>query len=115
MTQDTLKLIGRIELVLRPGDPRVMVGGRRAILSPKELELLEMLVREPGRLIKTTTLARQLAHGQKALSNTTVAVHVHRLRIRLKPVGLTIRSFRGAGYTLESLDANNNDKAAGPA
>ena len=82
-----------------------MVGGRRAILRLRELEFLELLLREPQHLIKTTTLARELAHGRKPLSNTTVAVHAHRLRVRLKPVGLTVRSFRGAGYVLEALEA----------
>jgi DNA-binding response OmpR family regulator len=82
-----------------------MVGGRRAILRLKELEFLELLLREPKHLIKTATLAKQLAHGRKPLSNTTVAVHAHRLRIRLQPVGLTVRSFRGAGYVLEPLEA----------
>jgi two-component system, OmpR family, response regulator len=98
-------LIGGAELILTPGDPRVLVGGRRAILRLKELEFLELLLREPERLVKTATLAKQLAHGRKPLSNTTVAVHAHRLRIRLKPVGLTVRSFRGAGYVLEPLEA----------
>ena len=108
MTQTIHGLVGGAELILTPGDPRVMVGGRRAILRPKELELLRLFLREPERLIKTATLAKQLAHGRRPLSNTTVAVHAHRLRIRLKPVGLTIRSFRGSGYVLEPLDASGS-------
>jgi DNA-binding response OmpR family regulator len=55
-------------------------------------------------------LAKQLAHGRPPLSETTVAVHVHRLRIRLKPAGLTIRCFRGAGYAVALLDMNGTKK-----
>jgi two-component system OmpR family response regulator len=105
MTEHPPTLIGTTALVLIPGDPRVMVGGRRAVLRPQELVLLELLARVPGRLLNTATLAEHLArHGHGKLNNTTVAVHVHRLRKRLEPVGLTIRTFRGAGYTLEPTE-----------
>ena len=104
MTQRIHGVIGGAELILTPGDPRVMVDGRRTILRPKELEFLELLLRDPERLLKTATIAKQLAHGRKPLSTTTVAVHAHRLRIRLKPVGLTVRSFRGSGYGLEPIE-----------
>jgi len=82
-----------------------MVGGRRVKLRPRELALLELLAQKPGCLIKTTMLATQLAaHEQQSLSKVAVAVHVHRLRSRLKPVGLTIRCFRdAAGYALTLL------------
>ena len=102
MTQFILKLVDGTELVLTPGDPCVVVGGRRVVLRPRELALLELLARKPGCLIKTAVLAKQLAaHGRESLSKVAVAVHVHRLRIRLKPVGLTIRCFRDiAGYAL---------------
>lgn len=109
MTQFILKLIDGTELVLTPGDPCIMVGGRRAILRPRELALLELLAREPGCLIKTAVLAKQLAaHGRQPLSKMAIAVQVHRLRIRLKPVGLTIRCFRdAAGYALTLLEMSD--------
>ena len=108
MSGGTVKLIGGAELVLTPGDPRITYGGRRAILRPQELALLELLAREPDRLVKTSTIAKQLAQGKKALNMTTVAVHVHRLRLRLKPIGLTVRTFRGAGCVLEPLEAQED-------
>jgi two-component system OmpR family response regulator len=105
MTTPPPTLIGTIALVLTPGDPRVMVGERRAILRQRELALLELLARDPGRLLNTATLAEHLARqGHGKLNKTTVAVHVHRLRKRLEPIGLTIRSFRGAGYALEPTE-----------
>ena len=105
MTEHTPTLIGTTALVLIPGHPRVMVGGRRAVLRPQELVLLELLARDPVRLLNTATLAKHLArHGHGKLNTTTVAVHVHRLRQRLGPLGLTIRTFRGSGYTLEPIE-----------
>jgi DNA-binding response OmpR family regulator len=105
MTEHPPTLIGTAALVLIPGDPRVMVGGRRAILRPQELALLELLARDPGRLLDAATLAKRLArHGHRKLNKTTVAVHVHRLRTRLEPIGRTVRAFRGAGYTLEPAE-----------
>jgi two-component system OmpR family response regulator len=102
-------LIGTAALVLTPGDPRVIVGERRAVLRPQELALLELFARDPSRLLNTATLAKQLARGHKPLTKTTVAVHVHRLRKRLQPLGLTIRTFRGAGYTVEPIENHERD------
>jgi two-component system OmpR family response regulator len=104
VTRRPASVIGTAGLVLTPGDPRVMVGGRRIILRPQELALLELLVRDRGRLVKTATLAECLGRGRKPLNKTTVAVHVHRLRKRLQNTGLTVRGFRGAGYTVEAVE-----------
>jgi len=101
MREYTPTLIGNAALRVVPGDPRVMVGNRRAILPPQELALLELFIRDPSRILNTATLAKLLRHDAKPLSAITVAVHVHRLRKRLRPIGLTIRTFRGIGYALD--------------
>jgi len=81
----------------------VLVSGRVVYLSPQELALLQLLARQPGRVVGTTALARSMARGRrKALTSTGVAVHVHRLRARLKSAGLMIRTLRGFGYVIEA-------------
>jgi DNA-binding response OmpR family regulator len=43
-----------------------------------------------------------MARGRrKPLTATGVAVHIHRLRAKLKSAGLMIRTLRGFGYVIE--------------
>ena len=88
-------------LVLTPGDPRVVVGGSVFYLSPQNLVLLQLLAERPGRVVSTATLARGLTRARAPLSVAAVAVHVHHLRARLRPSGLSIRTVRRSGYLLE--------------
>ncbi len=92
------------QLILTPGDPRVLVGDHQVVLRAQELALLELLVQQEGRFVNATAVARHLTRGRRALSESSVSVHIHRLRMRLAPVGLAIRTLRGFGYTLEVID-----------
>jgi DNA-binding response OmpR family regulator len=88
-------------LVLTPGDPRVVVGGSVIYLPPQNLVLLQLLAEQPGRVVSAATLARGLTRARAPLSVAAVAVHVHHLRARLRPSGLSIRTVRRSGYVLE--------------
>jgi two-component system OmpR family response regulator len=88
-------------VVFTPDDPRIEIDGRPVYLCRQELALLQLLAKRTGWLVSTATLARSLARGRKPLTDTGVAVYVHRLRARLKSAGVVIRTFRGFGYLLE--------------
>jgi two-component system OmpR family response regulator len=90
--------------VFTPGDPRVLIHDRPLFLTGQELALLELLAGNAGRVVNTATLAKLLARGHEPLTDTGVAVHVHRLRVRLESAGLQIRTLRGFGYLLETND-----------
>jgi len=90
-------------LVFTPGDPRVVAKGRVIYLSRQELVLLELLAqRKP---VNTAALAQGLGRGKGPLSARGVAVNIYRLRARLRPGGMLIRTIRGAGYLLDVEEA----------
>jgi two-component system OmpR family response regulator len=88
-------------LVLTPGEPRVMLGGCAVDLPASEFALLEALATRAGRVVRRDDLADRLARGTEPPSDTAIEVCVHRLRRRLSPLGLKVRTLRGFGYLLE--------------
>jgi DNA-binding response OmpR family regulator len=88
-------------LVLTPGEPRVMLGGAAVDLPASEFALLEALATRAGRVVRRDDLADRLGRGAEPPSDTAIEVCVHRLRRRLSPLGLKVRTLRGFGYLLE--------------
>jgi two-component system, OmpR family, response regulator len=85
--------------------------GRRAILdgevldlSARELGLLEILVQRGGRLVSKQQLVDHLCEWGEEVSDNAIEVYVHRLRKKLEPGGVKIRTVRGLGYTLANPD-----------
>lgn len=82
-------------------DGVLRVGARWTPLPPVEARLTEALLERFGAVVSREALARagwpEGAPGRNALD-----VHVLRLRRRLAPVGLGIRTVRSRGYLLES-------------
>jgi DNA-binding response OmpR family regulator len=89
------------DILLTPGDPRILIRDRPVFLPGQELVLLEVLARNVGQVVSTATLALQLSRTSKPVSGTAVSVHMHRLRSRLSTAGVQIRTLRGLGYLLE--------------
>jgi DNA-binding response OmpR family regulator len=88
-------------LVLTPGEPRVSLGGVAVDLPASEFALLEALAVRAGRVVRRDDLADRLGRGAEPPSDTAIEVCVHRLRRRLSPLGLKVRTLRGFGYLLE--------------
>jgi two-component system OmpR family response regulator len=89
-------------LVLVPGEPRVSLGGTSVDLPASEMALLETLATRLGRVVSKDAIADRLSRGGDPPSDTAVEICVHRLRRRLTPYGLKIRTLRGFGYLLET-------------
>ena len=89
-------------LIMVPGQPRVSLGGTNVDLPASELTLLETLATRLGRVVSKQTIAERLCRGGNPPSDTAIEVCVHRLRRRLGPFGLKVRTLRGFGYLLES-------------
>jgi DNA-binding response OmpR family regulator len=77
------------------------VGGEPLELSARELAVLEVLIQRVGRIVPKEQLAEQLYGWDEEVSQNAIEVNVHRLRKKLEPVGLNIRTIRGLGYLLE--------------
>jgi two-component system OmpR family response regulator len=84
-----------------------MLGGTPLYLSPREMDVLEALVLQPGRVISKDRIAQRLAISGEEVADNAIEVYIHRLRRRLEGSGLEIRTLRGLGYLLEErLDVN---------
>ncbi len=76
----------------------VTVDGQPVELAPKEFDLLEVLVRHPGRAFARDYLMEKVWGYDANGSDRTVDTHVLRLRKKLGPVGERIETVWGLGY-----------------
>ena len=89
------------ELTLDPLERKARFRGQDLALTPKEFELLSLLVRRPGRIYAKEEIAAQLWPENPPSSNA-VEVHVAKLRKKLERAGARrlLRTVRGRGYAL---------------
>jgi two-component system OmpR family response regulator len=73
-------------------------------LSGREQALVELLLRRPGKTVSKDLMIDQLSSWEKDMSANALEVIVHRVRKKLEPGGLTIKSFRGLGYMLREIE-----------
>jgi two-component system, OmpR family, response regulator len=92
-------------LVLDTAGRRATLGGEPLDLSARELGVLEVLMMRAGRVVNKEQLAEQLYGWDEEVGPNAIEVYVHRLRRKLEPAGVSIRTIRGLGYLLEK-DAN---------
>ena len=106
-----LRLEQSLELVPElDADGVIRVGERWAPLPPVEARLTDALLRRFGAVVSRDELAAagwpDGAPGRNALD-----VHVLRLRRRLEPVRLAIRTVRSRGYLLEPAALGTNGRS----
>ncbi|WP_337038925.1 MULTISPECIES: quorum sensing response regulator transcription factor QseB [Pseudescherichia] len=97
---------GQIHSELRHGnvtlDPTrlvALVAGETLILKPKEFALLELLMRNAGRVLPRKAIEEKLYSWDDEVSSNAVEVHIHHLRRKLGAE--FIRTVHGIGYTLD--------------
>ncbi len=94
--------------LLTHGPLALDTSGRRATLdnvplelSAREFGVLEVLMLRSGRVVNKEQLAEQLYGWDDEVGSNAIEVYVHRLRKKLEPAGVVIRTIRGLGYVLE--------------
>jgi two-component system, OmpR family, response regulator len=115
---ETTELLARIEALGRRNRPlqntirefgglRVDTGAHRAWISGVPLELparewavLNALIEQIDRIVPKERLISMVANWDEDLSPNAVETYVSRLRAKLEPAGLTLRTLRGLGYLL---------------
>lgn len=70
-------------------------------LTSREFATLEVLLMRVGRVVTKQQLVDHLYGWDEGLSSNAVEVLIHRLRKKLEPTGLDIRTIRGMGYLVE--------------
>lgn len=81
---------------------RVTVGDQQVELSARELAVLEVLLQRGGSIVSKEQLIEHMYGWDEEVSHNAMEVNVHRLRKKLEPAGVNIRTIRGLGYLLES-------------
>jgi len=84
------------------GAQQAFVDGRPQSFSARELALLEMLIRRPGRVVPKGLVEDHLFGPSEDVRSNAVEVYIHRLRKQLADAGATIEvhTVRGVGYIL---------------
>lgn len=77
-------------------------GARRLALTPKELDLLELLVRRSRQIVPRQQIAEAVWRDAEGDRSRAIDVHVHHLRDKLHGPGepALLHTIRGVGYVL---------------
>jgi two-component system OmpR family response regulator len=70
-------------------------------LPARELALLELFFLRAGRVVGKEAIVQSLTSIDGSLSDNAIEQYVSRLRRRIQPHGLVLRTARGLGYMLE--------------
>jgi DNA-binding response OmpR family regulator len=87
-----------LEMAARAAD----IGGRPLALSRRELALLELFLRRPGRVVAKAEIERAIYAFDDEVTGNTIEVLIHRLRRRLADGGsrVALETLRGIGYVM---------------
>lgn len=85
---------------------RAYVAGQAMELSPREFEVLGLLIRHAPRLVSKRKLIDALAERNLDVGDSVAEVYISRLRRKLVGSGTAIHTLRGFGYQL-TLDADS--------
>jgi DNA-binding response OmpR family regulator len=86
--------VGEVEL--NPAARAVMRAGQPVELTPREFDLLHLLLQNADRVLTRRTLEEQLYTWNEAVDSNALEVHIHHLRRKLG--NDLIRTVRGVGY-----------------
>jgi two-component system OmpR family response regulator len=81
-------------------------GDQRMELSGREFGVLELLARRAGRVVSKEQILESLTGWDEDVGPNAIEVYIHRLRRKLEPCGLAIRTIRGLGYLLDNAPAH---------
>jgi len=70
-------------------------------LPPRERALLELFFQRAGKVVAKEAIVQSLTSLDDLLSDNAIEQYVSRLRRRIAPYGLLLRTVRGLGYLLE--------------
>ncbi len=101
--------VGGASAVLSHGRLSLDTAGRLATLDGvplelprRELCLLELLLLRAGQVVEKQTLLEKIFSYDEEAGVNAIEIYVHRLRKKLEPSGIKVRTIRGLGYLLEN-------------
>lgn len=91
--------VGKIEL--DPQRKRVTVDGATVDLLKKEFSVLEFLMRNPGHVFTFEAILARVWESDTDATTEAVKTVVKRLRRKIDPDGVYVKTHHGVGYSLE--------------
>jgi two-component system OmpR family response regulator len=90
-------------LVVDKAARRAYLAGERLELTAREWAVLDVLLHKTGKVVSKESIIHAVADWQSDLSLNAIEVYVSRLRAKLEPSGIRVRTVRGFGYMLEEF------------
>jgi len=84
-----------------PAARRLFYDDQPIEMSARELALTELLLARQGRVVSKEQIINQLFGFGEDVGSNAIEVYVHRVRRKLEPLGIEIRTVRGMGYLLD--------------
>lgn len=84
-----------------PAARRAYIDGELLDLSPRDVDVLEALMSRLGEVVIKSKLAQQMSNWVREVGTNSVEVYVSRLRKKLTPYAISIRTIHGLGYLME--------------
>ncbi len=99
---ETDRMLKTGDLIMDIDRRRVMRGAERVDLSPREFEVLQVLMKEPSRTFSRDEICERIWEREHEYDTRTVEIFVMRLRKKLDRKGSpsVIATVRGVGYAL---------------
>ncbi len=104
-----LDMAQRLASIQRPVDAQYASApaGKQALeLGPREWTVMEYLMLQAPKPANKDKLLQALTGWDKEITPNAVEVYISRLRAKLEPHGIALRSIRGFGYRLERVGAD---------
>lgn len=79
----------------------ITISGDAVEFSSRELAVFELLLQRPGRVVAKEQLLEHMYGFEEEVSHNAIEVLIHRLRKKIEPYGLAVKTLRGLGYVLE--------------
>jgi two-component system OmpR family response regulator len=97
--------LGRLEL--DTVGKRAWLGGNALELTAREWAALEFLASRVNRIVNKEQFMQALYSWEEEITPNAIEKFISRLRSKLEPAGVTIRTVRGLGYYLEKPEDGN--------
>jgi DNA-binding response OmpR family regulator len=94
-------------LVMDKAARRAYLCGEHLDLTAREWAVLEILLDKAEKVVSKESIVQLVARWDDDLSLNAIEVYVSRLRAKLEPAGIRIRTVRGFGYMLEEFRSTN--------
>jgi two-component system, OmpR family, response regulator len=82
---------------------RAQLNGEPFDLAAREWAVLEVLLARVEKIVSKESIIQAVANWGEELTPNAIEVYVSRLRAKLEPSGIRIRTVRGFGYMLEEF------------